>query len=392
MTDKEMKKRVWLLQPGIGPYRIPLFKKISEADGIDLTVVLLCEHVPFQNWRLKREDLPFKTMLAVGINKEVKDKRVVHDRQIQFSFPLVWMLIRHRPDLVICSGFMFSTLLVYIVGGLLGIPYIIWNEGTVYTDGGLSRLKLWLREVMATSASGFIVAGTLSKEYVQSLLAKPLKARYYLSYNCVNHEQFSSNDDLKKDHKYISIRNRFPGKNLLFVGRLIETKGIFQLLDAYKDLVREEGMSDVGLIMLGEGRLEEYVKKFAADNNLPNIFLEGFVSQEDINAYYAIADVFVLLSLSDPNPLVIFEALAAGLPIVCSYRAGNAADFVKHGENGFVADPYNHEDAVNKLRMALEDIDRSRAEQVSRRLSEMATYESSAHSFLAAIRSVAKRA
>ena len=39
----------------------------------------------------------------------------------------------------------------------------------------------------------------------------------------------------------------------------------------------------------------------------------------------------ILLSLYDPNPLVIFEALACGIPIICSERAGNAVDFVIDG-------------------------------------------------------------
>lgn len=385
MTGGERKKNIWLLQPGIGPYRIPLFKKISEADGIDLTVVLLCEHVPFQNWRINRDDLPFKTMLAVGVNKEVMDKRLIHDRQIQFSFPLIWMLIRHRPDLVICSGFMFSTLLVYIVGRLLGIPYVIWNEGTVYTDGGLSRLKFWLRKVMARSASGFIVAGTLAREYVQSLLPESHKTKYYLSYNCVDNDHFVSGGALEDDPAYKAIRNKFPEKNLLFVGRLIETKGIVQMMEVYRDLVRRHGMDELGLIILGEGRLEAYIREFINENGLDNVFIEGFVQQDAIQHYYALADAFILLSLSDANPLVIFEALAAGLPIVCSYRAGNAVDFITDGENGYRVDPFNHEDTLDKVKSILFDVDPARARDVSRQLLGEANYSKSAEAFIHAI-------
>lgn len=387
MTHKKSKK-IWLLQPGIAPYRIPLFEIISDSEGIDLTVILLCRQVPFTNWKIDYNNLPFRTILAKGMNKVVNDNRVVHDRQIQFSFPLIWLLIKHRPDVVICSGFMFSTLLTYLVGKVLGIPYIIWNEGTRYTDSNLSALKLFLRKRMAKSSRAFIVAGSLAREYVESLLDRKSSAKSFLSYNCVDNSQFMN--ETSRDSIAI-LKRRFPPKNLLFVGRFIETKGIKELMEAYRHLVHDDGQEDLGLILLGEGRLQEYIENFARDKDLSNVFIEGFVPQNRIQPYYALADVFVLLSLSDPNPLVIFEAMATGVPIICSYRAGNAKDFIIDGENGFSVDPYNHEETVEKLRKALTDIDPSRAKQVSKSLVEKANYVASARGFLDAIDTVIMR-
>ena len=214
---KKKKSKAWLLQPGIAPYRIPLFEIISDSKDIDLTVILLCEQVPFTNWQIDYDNLPFKTILSKGVNKVVNDKRVVHDRQIQFSFPLIWLLIKHRPDMGICSGFMFSTLLTYLIGKMLGIPYIIWIEGTKYTDSNLSALKLFLRKRMAKSAKTFIVAGSLAQEYVESLLDSKSPARFFLSYNCVDNRHFmteASGDTLEK------LKHRFPSRNFpLFSGK-----------------------------------------------------------------------------------------------------------------------------------------------------------------------------
>jgi glycosyltransferase involved in cell wall biosynthesis len=382
------KSKIWILQPGIAPYRIPLFERISDSQSIDLTVILLCEQVPFQPWNIDYKNLPFRTILSKGMNMVVNDNRIVHDRQIQFSFPLIWLLMKHRPDVVICSGFMISSLITYIVGKMLGIPYIIWNEGTKYTDSDLSALKLFLRKRMAKSSKAFIIAGSLAREYVESLLDSKSSARFFLSYNCVDSRQFmteTSGDAIE------TLKHRFSPRNLLFVGRLIETKGIKELMVAYRHLVHIDGQEDLGLILLGEGRLQEYIEDFARENGLRNIFIEGFVPQNRIKYYYALADVFVLLSLSDPNPLVIFEALAAGVPIVCSYRAGNARDFIVDGENGFSVDPYNHDETVDKLRKALTKIDPYRARQVSRNLLERANYIASARGFLDAIDAVKMR-
>jgi glycosyltransferase involved in cell wall biosynthesis len=48
------------------------------------------------------------------------------------------------------------------------------------------------------------------------------------------------------------------------------------------------------------------------------------------------ADVFVLPSIEEPRGSVINEAMASGLPVVSSDRAGAIGDIVQHGENGFV--------------------------------------------------------
>jgi glycosyltransferase involved in cell wall biosynthesis len=113
--------------------------------------------------------------------------------------------------------------------------------------------------------------------------------------------------------------------------------------------------------------------------------VEGFVSQDEIPVYYALADVFVLLSIADPNPLVIFEALAAGLPIVCSSLAGNAVDFIVNGSNGFQVDPLDIDTVVDMMALALTTIDRVTSTCVSRELVMKANYRDIAKVFADAV-------
>lgn len=378
--------KVWIIQPGIAPYRIPLFEKVSNHEEIDLKVVLLCEKVPFQPWDIDRSTLPFETVMAEGINKVVKDDRVVHDREVQFSFPLIPMLLKERPDVVVCSGFMLSTLLVYLVSKFIGTRYVIWNEGTRYTDNDLPKIKYFLRKRMASAARNFIIAGTLAKEYVQSLLPKK-KMEFFLSCNCVDNKHFSVDEG---SEAYRELKARLPERYFLFVGRFIETKGVKEMMEAYRDLVNSEGFSDVGLVLLGKGRMQEYIEEFSRVNNLENVFIEGFVEQDVIPNYYAAASSFVLLSLSDPNPLVIFEAMASGTPIICSHRAGNASDFIIDGDNGYRVEPYEHDDVVDKMKRVLTDIDTDKAKKVSSELLSRANYDVSAEAFVDSIRAAAR--
>jgi glycosyltransferase involved in cell wall biosynthesis len=225
---------------------------------------------------------------------------------------------------------------------------------------------------MARRAQGFIVAGTLSRLYLEQLLGAPAGHRYHLAYNCVDSERFAQP----------VAPASLPGRrNLLFAGRLIPLKGIAQLLSAYRRLVQEHGLTDLGLVLLGDGPLRPFVQGYAREHRLERIAMPGYLSQERLVPYYQGADAFVLLSLQDANPLVIFEALAAGLPIVCSERAGNAVDFVREGENGFVVDPLDEDRVVERLGQALE-LDRPRVRARSAELSARANYRDAARAFL----------
>jgi glycosyltransferase involved in cell wall biosynthesis len=375
--------KVWVIQPGIAPYRIPLFERLARAPGVDLSVVLVAEQVPGQPWQINHLELPFNVLLVAGINRYVDKDR---ERQIQLPLPLLWRLPLHRPDVVICTGFALSTLVVWLYNKIFGIRYIIWNEGTEYSDAGISNIKYRLRRLMAQSASAFIVAGSLSKKYAQTLLDNPERASFFISFNCVDNRNFiQSADSLCDSEEYRRLRARLPARNILHVGKLNERKGVIELMDAYRDLVVMHDMHDLALVLLGQGPLEQYVRTYAAQHHLKHVYLEGFVAQEAINVYYAAADAFVLLSRFDCNPLVIFEALASGKPIVCSNRAGNAPDFIRDGENGYIVDPFDHEQVVERLHRALEDIDRDHARETSRALVAMANYDDATRAFVDAV-------
>ena len=59
---------------------------------------------------------------------------------------------------------------------------------------------------------------------------------------------------------------------------------------------------------------------------------------EDLAAHYASADLFLFPSLTETYGNVTLEALASGLPVV-AYRMAAAAELIRHGENGMLADP-----------------------------------------------------
>ena len=104
----------------------------------------------------------------------------------------------------------------------------------------------------------------------------------------------------------------------------------------------------------------------------------------EIYSCYAGASAFMLLSRSDHNPLVLFEALAAGIPIICSSFAGNAVDFIRNDVNGYIVDPMNRDEVVSKTRSVLSWDQRQRNDcaAYSRDIVGKANYEDATAAFV----------
>jgi len=304
---------------------------------------------------------------------------------LSVSFGLLPALVRDKPDVVICNGFSLSAVQVYVYARVFKKRYIVWSEGTEITDLSAGALRKCFRRLLARHADAFIDAGTLSREYVQSLLPQDSSVRFFRSYNCVDASLFTSCSEDISDSWQLS---QSPQK-LLFVGQLIERKGVRMLLDVYRDILQKSSDA-VGLILVGDGPLRQDVECFTRDNESATVELRGQVPYEDVGRCYSECSIFMLLSQSDCNPLVLFEALHAGIPIICSGRAGNSCDFIIPGENGFIVDPTDRKSIV---RLTLEILGwgiekRLNATRVSKRLVAAANYSSSSQAFLDACHAV----
>ncbi len=367
--------KVWLIQNIISPYRIKLFQKLAETPGVKFKVVLLARRMKNKpQWDFQLADMPFPVERVPGICFHTSYEKI-----ICLSPLLLLKLLRERPDVIICAGFSFATLMAVLHKFLGGSKYVIWMEGTRYTE--TSRVRHLLRGPLLRLASALVDAGTLSREYMQSLLPKSQNKAFFTSYNCVETDRFSL--DQTSPDELAEFRKRYPGKNILFVGQLVERKGIWPLLELYKNLLTYLG-ADLRLFIIGQGPLHRAIDEFKQQNGLDKIVLTGFLPNTDIPKYYWISDLFVLLSLQDPNPLVVFEALTAGVPILCSNRAGNAVDFIVEGVNGYVVDPYDMGNTVEKASSILrwdEEV-KEEARRVSGLKVRRANYDESAKAFI----------
>lgn len=131
-------------------------------------------------------------------------------------------------------------------------------------------------------------------------------------------------------------------KVLLYVGRLVEIKNISNLISAIA-----KTQEDFTTVIVGDGVDKERFLQEAAHVNKPIIFA-GHFEDQDIRAWYNIADVFILPSYKEPFGAVTNEALLAGCYSLISEKAGSAC-LIKNGINGETFNPLDIDDIAKKI-------------------------------------------
>ena len=164
------------------------------------------------------------------------------------------------------------------------------------------------------------------------------------------------------------------GPLLMFVGRLIEVKGVQYLLEAMPAVVRQ--VPGVQVLIVGEGALFHALKARAHSQRLEgNVRFVGRVDHSDVATYLAMCDWLVVPSIVDVTgqtegmPVVLLEAFSSGRPVIAS-RVGGIPDLVVEGENGFLARPGDAADLARQIVRAICEADWSQFSISARRAAE----------------------
>lgn len=144
------------------------------------------------------------------------------------------------------------------------------------------------------------------------------------------------------------------GSTILFVGNLIEIKGVNFLIEALNEIYKEE---KINCIVIGDGPQKDKLKEQVRGLSLKdNVIFEGYKDYKELPIWYSAADIFVLPSLREGFGLVALEAMACGTPVVVS-NVGGLPEFVTENYNGWLIEPGNVHELVKKLKIAIKEKD-----------------------------------
>ncbi|MDK0571458.1 glycosyltransferase family 4 protein [Clostridium perfringens] len=155
---------------------------------------------------------------------------------------------------------------------------------------------------------------TVSKSIKEYLRKNGINRDIKVIYNGV--EKIKVND---KENLTNKLKEKYFSKDdllLVFVGRLTEVKGVFNLIKICKKVQNK----NIKFIVIGEGNLKENLENEIKEKDLNNIKMLGFKS--DIENYLPYADLLIVPSNMEGIPLCILEAMSCGVPSIASNVGG----------------------------------------------------------------------
>jgi glycosyltransferase involved in cell wall biosynthesis len=215
-----------------------------------------------------------------------------------------------------------------------GLPCFLFGDSNIHGDlvtGIKARLKKIVVNWVVRSCSGILACGSLGKAYFIKYGARADRI-FYFPYE----PDYELIENLP-DERLALVRDRFKldpaRRRLVYSGRLIGVKRVDLLMDAFIAIALRRPEWD--LVIIGDGSMKlELLAKIPADL-LSRVIWAGFVDDQSVvSAVYRLSDVLVLPSDYEPWALVINEAVAAGLAIVCSSVVGAAAELLRDRING----------------------------------------------------------
>jgi len=136
------------------------------------------------------------------------------------------------------------------------------------------------------------------------------------------------------------------------VGRLGPEKNLYFLLRAFAHIADEA--PDLHLVVIGGGPEEEQLGKTVHLLGLaPRVHMVGEVPYEEVSNWLAMGDFFAFASVSESHPLVVLEALAAGLPVL-GIPCPGVENTVVDGLNGLLSPEDTEAFAARMRRLATE--------------------------------------
>lgn len=340
------KSRVLFFHPALAPYRIDFFNGLK--DVVDLRVVFLRENLLCQKFdqnRLLSELEVDYGFLTQGF--DVKGR--------PFRLGIIDEIRKFNPGIVVASEFSPITVWLSFIKVFFRKTWklIIHTDDNVRMFSGASWFKRSLRSYVCNNTDGVIVCNNdLGNLYIKTygypesrvavcpIIRDEVKHTLKLS-------RLISLAESKKEKEFINRK-----KVILFVGRLVDIKGVDRLIYAVARIVKH--VKNVYLVVVGDGserqKLEKLVETFGVGNF---VHFTGRLEGDDLHCWYLMSDVFVLASHFEAYGTVVNEALLAGLPVVCSSYAG-AKNLIVENQNGCTFDPYDidslSEILISKLR------------------------------------------
>ena len=344
-------------------------KKIFHLVTVSKSIPLMKGQIEF----LRNQGLDVHIVSDDGKELRSYDKEISHNipmkREISFLndikslIKMVKLFYKERPYIV-NSGTPKAGLIGTLAAFITRRPIRIYTVRglRLETVSGLKYKLLYLMEKIAMFCATDIIAisQSLKEKIVLSNLANDNKIKVlgYGSSNGIQFENFTLKDNEINEKYKKQLDNKFV---IGYVGRIVKDKGIQELIEAFKTVLKKS--YNVKLMVIGSVEKGNAIndEDYLFLKNNPNVLLIEHVSNPV--SYYNNMDLFIFPTHREGFGNVSIEAQALKVPVITTNVTG-AIDTVIDEETGFIVEKGNVEAIVNKIEKLINN------EQLRRKLGE----------------------
>lgn len=329
-----------VLNDTMGPYhyfRLDCANKYLDATALEFSSM---DHTNL--WRTDNFD---KTNVVTLFSEEP----ITKIPSILIKKKLFKALYNLNPEVVILSGWDAIPSLYALLWALKNnIPTVIISESQEF-DFKRSEIKELGKKLILKLIDSAFVGGINQSNYLIKLGFE--KERIFLGCDIVDNDYFFQSKESDKKETVIQLPNFF----FMTSCRFIEKKNLFFLIKVFEKFQRK--IENWSLVLVGDGPLKEDLIRLSNQLNISEkVVFTGYQEYESISSIYNSASCFVLPSIIEQWGLVVNEALASGIPVLCSKRAGCAPNLIENNEVGYTFDPFTENDLETKMYQIVEDL------------------------------------
>lgn len=228
----------------------------------------------------------------------------------------------------------------------------MYNEDMKLLSRGLAFfLRQWatmqIRRYCYARADGALAYSSLGKTIMPTYGIS--EERVFVTYNTGDSEALLQERQLLRQEPPILPEN---SRRIIHIGRLVKWKRVDLLMEAFAGVLNE--FHDAELVVVGDGPERESLESQAKALGITErvLFTGGVYDPKTIGAYMSASSVYVLAGMGG---LSINDAMAYGLPVICSVCDGTERDLVAHNENGFFFRENSVDDLSEKISLLLRD-------------------------------------
>jgi glycosyltransferase involved in cell wall biosynthesis len=339
VVEKGKTLRVAWLANSPGPNQTDFFDSLSKEVGIDLRVLYCAKRN--SKWRGTDSNCDGHNANFMW-NLNPRPEKNVH---LHFNPEAIFEVIEGNFDMfVVSGGYSFPTSIMTMIAlALIKRRWLFWGEMINRNPSFKTTIvKKPLVYPLLRRAEAILTMGEKGEESYKTIgIGK--KNIFQMPYSCNLDEYLKVNRDIgkKRNHRRLSI---------IVTARLIELKRVGLAIEGFVSLA--DKYKEWDLKICGDGPLRKKLEEKIPREYRNRVQFLGFVTKENQPDMYSESDIFLLTSRQDGWGMVIPEAMATGLPVICTSAVESAKEMLVNRDCGILIEPENKQlltDALESL-------------------------------------------